>query len=109
MHKQLDFNLVMSNSQLCRTFLTLKSIYPATETPRKCGEEYDTRCNKLTSANRCRREHDVEKNVHGTRWVCNECGQTWVREDYYCIDTDDLGYCLHEGPHSEESDPDGED
>ena len=34
---------------------------------------------------------------------------TWVHEEFYCADADDIGYCferLHEAPQSEKSDPD---
>ena len=67
---------------------------------RECGKEYDSWYNKATSANLCRLEHRVEtsKDVRGTGWECDECGQVWVHDSDNCIDADDFGYC-YEGLH----------
>ena len=96
--KQLESDLIVSNSQL---ITSLSDIFDSEEylpqsskhleTCTDCGEEYDTHYNKLTSVNLCRQEHDVErttKDVCGTGWECNKCGQMWTRECYYSFDTD---------------------
>lgn len=69
----------------------------------------------MFSASKCRQKHDVKRtseDIRGTGWECSECGETWVHEEFYCADADDIGYCferLHEAPQSEKSDPDEED
>ena len=47
-----------------------------------CGEKYDTRYNKLSPANLCRQEHDVERTSNDVRGNVTSV-ETWVREDFY--------------------------